>query len=478
MDLASLDAALERMGWERDVPRIVAAARLAGGARGLLASLSREQAKLLQYDWRWWARPLRQTGPREFLGQEEPPGDWTHWLIMTGAGWGKTLVGGKWVTDRAWRFPRCRIAVVGGTAKDAREVMAFGESGIVEKAPPWFRPHFDVTNQCLEFPNGSMAFLYSAEVPDALRGPQHHFAWCDEPAKWRRLQEAYDLMFHRLRLGAHPQVVLTTTPKRLPLLHKLVKDPTTAVTRGRTTDNAANLPESWLRTTLANYAGTTLGRQELEGVLFEDVPGALWQAAWLDGPRLSPPQGVAGPSATLEWLATRLGAPLKRIVVAVDPATTSKEDSDECGIVVAGLGRSPNPGDDREHVYVLADATQRASPDRWAREVVRLVRAWGAALVVAETTMGGETIPALIRFVDDAVKVVEKGGNRGKITRAEPVAAVYEQGRVHHVGMFTQLEEQQQSYTLDTRKSPNNLDACVHAVGELILRERGGFSLA
>lgn len=449
-----------------------------GGAQALHDALTPGQRELLRWDWTWWRRPLCQVGPREYLGQEEPGGDWTHWLILSGAGWGKTRVGAQWVIDRARRFPRCRIAIIGSTAKDAREVMAFGESGIVEKCPPWFRPHFDVTNQCLEFPNGSLAFLYSAEVPDALRGPQHHFAWGDEPAKWRRLQEAYDLAFHRLRLGTHPQFLLTTTPKRLPLLHRLVKDPTTVVTRGRTTDNAANLPKSWLDTMLANYSGTNLGRQELDGVLFEDVPGALWQLAWLDAGRLTPPPEAArSPSHVLEWLAARLGAPLKRIVVGVDPATTSKEESDACGIVVAGIGRSPDPADEREHVYVLADSTQKASPDAWAREVVRLVRAWGAALVVAETTMGGETIPALIRMVDDTVKVVEKGGNRGKMTRAEPVAAVYEQRRVHHVGLFPALEEQQQSYTLDTKQSPNNLDALVHATGELILRERGGFLL-
>lgn len=451
-------------------PRIVELAKKLGGAQALFGALTPAQRLLLQYDWTWWRRPLEQVGAREFTGQEPPPGDWIIWLVLAGAGFGKTRTGAQWVVEMAQRHPGCRIGVIGSTAKDAREVMWEGESGICACCAPWWRPNFNFTDQCIEFPNRSLAFLYSSEVPESLRGPQHHFVWWDEPAKSRYVQDTYDLMFHRLRLGKHPQAVMTTTPKRIPLLHRLVKDPCTAITRGKTTDNAANLPASWLRKMMSDYGGTTLGRQELEGELFADVPGALWQSKWIDGSRLTPPSRE--PGAVLAWLAERIGAPLRRIVVGVDPATTSNESSDECGISVVGMGRSPDKGDEREHAYVLEDATAKASPDAWARKVVGRLRAWGADCVVAETTMGGETIPALIRFVDDTIKVIERGGNRGKQTRAEPIAALYEQGRVHHVGMFSALELQQTEYTLDMKKSPNNLDASVYATGELMLRQR------
>jgi phage terminase large subunit-like protein len=278
-------------------------------------------------------------------------------------------------------------------------------------------------------------------------------------------------MFHRLRLGTHPQGLLTTTPKRLSLLHKLVKDPSTVITRGSTMDNAANLPAAWLQKMLDDYGQTTLGRQELWGELFENLPGALWQQGWIDGARIS--QAPDKPGEVLELLAAK-GVKIRRIVVGLDPATTSKEESDACGICVAALGTV----DGKDHGYVLEDATERASPDAWGRRVVDLVRKWRADCVVAETTMGGETIPAIIRLIDDKIKTIEKGGNRGKKTRAEPVAALYEQGRIHHVGMFTALEDQMCQYTLDTKKSPNNLDAAVYALGELLLHGGPGYFAA
>lgn len=452
-------------------PRIVEAAALAGGAQALHDALTPGQRQLLEYDWSWWQRPLEQVGPREFLGQEEPPGLWTFWLVLAGAGFGKTRLGAEWSISKAQKHPGCRLGLIAATAKDAREVMWEGESGIWARCPPWWKPRFNVTDQCIEFPNGSLGFLYSAEVPETLRGPQHHFVWFDEPAKCRRLQDTFDLMFHRLRLGTHPQGLLTTTPKRLSLLHKLVKDPSTVITRGSTMDNAANLPAAWLQKMLDDYGQTTLGRQELWGELFENLPGALWQQGWIDGARIS--QAPDKPGEVLELLAAK-GVKIRRIVVGLDPATTSKEESDACGICVAALGTV----DGKDHGYVLEDATERASPDAWGRRVVDLVRKWRADCVVAETTMGGETIPAIIRLIDDKIKTIEKGGNRGKKTRAEPVAALYEQGRIHHVGMFTALEDQMCQYTLDTKKSPNNLDAAVYALGELLLHGGPGYFAA
>lgn len=456
-------------------PRILDLVDAAGGIDEFLAALTAPQRALLPYQWDLWQRPLSAVGPREYVGQGIPPGDWTIWLVMAGAGSGKTRMGAEWICSLARAYPGCRIAAIGATQKDARETMAFGESGIVERSPPWARPHFSVTEQKLSWPNGSMCFLYSAENPEVLRGPQHHFAWLDEPAKMRRLQETYDLMFHRLRLGEHPRALLTTTPRRVPLLHRLVADPSCVVSRGSTRDNAANLPRPWLAKMLADYAGTTLGRQEIDGELFVDAPGALWASAWIESARIA---SDGSPDEKLAMLAARLGAPLRRIVVGVDPATTSSASSDQCGIVVAGLGRAPDPADEREHAYILEDGTQRASPDRWAREVVRLYRAWGADCVVAETTLGGETIPALIRMVDDTIRVVEKGGNRGKRTRAEPIAGLYEQGRIHHVGLFAGLEDELCGYCLDSPTSPNAMDAAVYALGELMLRERASFSFA
>lgn len=448
-------------------PAIVEYIRRAGGAERFLAALTGEQRQGLMYDWKLWGRPLEKKGPREYTGQFFPSTDWLVALILCGRGWGKTRTGAESAIDWARDFPRCRIALVGATAKEVREVMWDGESGLKARSAPWFMPRFNVTDQAIEWPNGSIAYLYSADAPDILRGPQHHFAWCDEMAKWRRLQNAWNNLSMGLRLGKRPRCIITTTPRPLGLLRQLQRRATTITIRGGTYDNAANLPVSFLEEMKDMYGGTTLGQQELEGVLFDEMPGALWARAWFDTTRIQ--WSERDPDRTLKMIEQLTGSPIERVVVSIDPATTSDEESDECGITVQGIGAAPMMAkDERSHVYVLDDATHRASPDAWARRAVRLHHAWGADAIVAETNLGGETIASLIHLIDPDIKVIEKGGNRGKKTRAEPVAAVYEQKRVHHVGIFGKMEDQMCSFTLDTVKSPNNMDACVHGVGELL----------
>jgi len=376
--------------------------------------------------------------------QLPPEGNWLTWLIMSGRGWGKTRTGAEWIAHNAITQDRTRWAVVAPTFADARDTCAEGESGLInilnryKALANWNRSIGEIL-----LTNGSRIKLFSAEEPDRLRGPQHHGAWCDELAAWIR-PEAYDQLQFGLRLGERPQTVITTTPKPVPLLKNLLKRDSAVVTRGSTYENRANLAETALAELEARYGNTRLGRQELQGELLEDMEGALWTRAWIENQRLEPKDMP----------------PLYRIVVAIDPAVTSGEDSDETGIVVAG---ATSEG----HFYVLEDATLKATPDGWGRRAVQAFNDWSADKIIAETNNGGDMIIATIQQVDRLIPVKKVVASRGKQLRAEPISALYEQGRVHHVGMFSKLEDQMVTWTPESRQSPDRLDALVWALTEL-----------
>lgn len=383
-----------------------------------------------------WARP----------DQLAPAGDWSTWLVLAGRGWGKSRTGAEWVRRQALSGAASRIALVARTAADVRDVVVEGESGILAISPKRERPTWEPSRRRLTWPNGAIATTYSADEPDQLRGPQHDAGWLDELAAWR-YPEAYDQLRFGLRLGAHPRVVVTTTPRPTPIIRALLASPDTIVTRGRTIDNRANLAGSFLAEVSARYAGTRLGRQELDGEILDDAPGALWHRHLIDAARVD-------------------RAPdLRRVVVAIDPAVTSGGGSDETGIVVAGLGYDGRG-------YVLDDATARLSPDAWARKAVALYRSHKADRIVAEVNNGGEMVEHTLRTVDRSIPFRAVHASRGKAVRAEPVAALYEQGRVSHVGALAALEDQLCTWDpAESRTSPDRLDALVWALTELLVQE-------
>jgi predicted phage terminase large subunit-like protein len=338
--------------------------------------------------------------------------------------------------------PNARIALVGPTAADVRDVMIEGESGIRAIAPPWAVPVYEPSKRRVTWPNGAMAVAYSADEPDRLRGPQHTHAWCDEAAAWR-YPDAWDMLMMGLRLGQRPQVVVTTTPKPVALMRSIESTPGAVITRGRTIDNAINLAPTFLTALMARYEGTRLGRQELEGEDLVDNPDALWSRSGLDDRR------------------ARMEPQLARVVVAIDPAVTSRDDSDETGIIVAGVGV------DRRG-YVLADLSGRYKPDEWARIAIGAYHEYKADRVVAESNQGGEMVQHVLRTVDADVPLRLVHASRGKVARAEPVAALYEQGKVSHVGSHAKLEDQLCTWQ-PGMASPDRMDALVWAMTELML---------
>lgn len=411
------------------------------GIDWVVANVPPEQAAMLPWMWRAWARPE----------QVAPPGDWKRWLVLAGRGFGKTRCGAEWVLEVMRRFPGCRVALLGRTVGDVRGVMVDGKSGLLARGHPDLDGlTYNPSIRQISHRNGSLAFTYSSDAPGQLRGPEHHFAWVDELAAHFD-REAWDMLQFGLRLeeypGQRPQVLITTTPKPLQVIRQLLADPHCTVTRGRTLDNAANLASDFLTTLMAQYEGTRMGRQELDGELLADVDGALWVRDWIDRHRVKvKPEAFA------------------RVVVAVDPATTSGPDSDMTGIIVAG--QVEHGGD----VYVLEDLSCRATPDAWARIVAGAYHFHRANLVVAETNQGGEMVSTLLRQVDATVPIKRIHAKSGKHARAEPVAALYEQRRVHHVGTLAALEDQLCTWEPGGGQgSPDRLDALVYAVSELAL---------
>jgi len=367
-------------------------------------------------------------------------------LILAGRGWGKTRTGAEWVRELARDYPGCRIALVAETAADARDVMIKGDSGLLSVDPTLSDESWSPTNRCVTWPNGSKAWTYNATEPDQLRGPQHHFAWVDELAKFRYDQAMWDQIVFGLRLGDQPRVLITTTPQPKKLIKNLAASEHTHVTRGATKDNLANLARSAVEQMYDRYEGTRLGRQELEGEILGDIPGALWTRESIDDNRLQvPPED------------------LERVFVADDPATSSEEGSDEHGIVVVALARDE---DGYARGYVLEDASLRGTPEEWSKKAVHLYRKWSADKIIAEKNQGGEMVSFTIKSVDRSVPVELVHASRGKVVRAEPISALYEQGRIHHVGRHDKLEDQMCEFSVDNVRnastgSPDRVDALV-----------------
>lgn len=384
----------------------------------------------------WKARP----------DQTPPEGeDWTVWLLLAGRGFGKTRTGAETIRAEIDAGRAKRVALVAPTAADVRRVMVEGESGLLAVYPDWERPVYEPSKNMISWRNGAVALCYSADQPDRLRGPQHDLAWTDEIGAWRQLQEAWDMLMFGLRLGTHPRVIATTTPRSLKFLKELVIAPTTSVTRGSTFANEANLAPTFLASIVSKYEGTRLGRQELYAELLEQADGALWTRKMLED-AFVPPDTVP---------------PMRRSVVALDPAVTAAEGSDETGIVVAGLG-------DDGLFYVLADASGRLSPNEWARRAVNLMREWDADRIVAEVNNGGDLVENTLRTIDPGLPFTAVNASKAKRTRADPVAALYEQGRVRHAGGWPELEDQMCNWVPGMGDhSPDRMDALVWALTEL-----------
>lgn len=405
----------------------------------------------LEHLWAFWARP----------NQLPPPGDWRYWLILAGRGWGKTRTGAEWVYHRVRASNARYVALVGPTAADVRDTMVEGPAGLLNSGPPDERPEFFPTKRKLVFPNGAEAHTYSADEPDRLRGPQHDTAWCDEPAAWRYAEDAWDMLMFGLRVGKDPRVVATTTPRPVPLVKRIITDPHTHTTKGSTYENVANLAPAFRDAITRKYEGTRLGRQELFAEILDDNPRALWNREIIDTPRISSLDDVP---------------PLTRVVVAVDPSAGAVADkvtdeltAAETGIVVAGRDRAGR-------AYVLDDRTLKGSPHRWGRAVVGAYRRWSADRVVAEVNQGGDMVEYVLKSVDDKLPFRKVRASRGKEIRAEPVAALYEQHRVHHVGHFPELEDQLCEWE-PGNQSPDRLDALVWAITELLLEGNSGAPL-
>lgn len=407
-------------------------------ADAVIAELSNQEAEALFYDWRGFnSRP----------DQIAPDGDWDIWLVLAGRGWGKTRTGAEWVREEVDAGRAKRIALIAETAADARDVMVEGESGILSLYPDDERPIYEPSKRRITWPNGATATLFNATEPDQLRGPQFDLAWCDELAKWRYARETWDQLQFGLRLGDAPRQIVTTTPRPIEVIKAIVAggEGKVTVTRGRTLDNASNLAPAYLRKITARYEGTRLGRQELDAEILGDLPGALWSLATIDTYRLQ-----------------REPESLGRVLVAVDPAITAHEDSDEHGIIVGGMSGQEG--------IVLHDGSLQGSPLDWARRAISLHDSYGADGIVVEVNQGGDMVKHTLRSVRQNINVIEVRASRGKHVRAEPVAALYEQGRIRHAGSFKQLEDQMIQMTThgyEGKGSPDRVDALVWLMTEL-----------
>lgn len=402
-----------------------------------VARLGDAQARALLDDW--YLRSPEHGGAR--IEQVPPDGDWLTWLVLAGRGWGKTRTGAEWVHERVRNGAR-HIALVAPTAADARDVMVEGPAGILAVSRPSELPHYESSKRRVTWPNGAVATLYSAEEPDRLRGPQHDTAWCDELAAWSRLDDAWSMLQFGLRLGV-PQVLVTTTPRPVKVVRDLLADPRTRVVRGSTYDNSRNLAPSFLDEVRRKYEGTRLGRQELYAELLTDTPGALWTRALIDK-------------------ATARDAPeLRRIVVAIDPSVAADGGGDECGIVVAGI-------DYDGALWVIRDGSGNLSPSAWAARAVALCEEYKADAIVAEANNGGALVETTLRAFGARGRVKLVHASRGKRSRAEPVSALYEQGKARHARGLATLEDELCTWSSSSGDpSPNRLDALVWAAFDL-----------
>ena len=405
--------------------------------KAFLQSLAHDELRVLHWCWSFWARP----------DQLPPGGNWRSWLLLGGRGAGKTRAGAEWVRALVESKTSRRIALIGETYNDARAIMVEGASGILSCCPPYARPMFIPSRQLLVWANGAQAQIFSAERPDSLRGPQFDAAWCDELAKWRYGEQTWDMLQFALRLGTMPRQVITTTPRPTALVKRLLGDPQCVVTRSATDANRDNLAPGFMEEIVGRYKGTHLGRQELEGQIIDDMAQALWSLTLLDRQRC------------------RKAPLMARHIVALDPPASSGPKADSCGIVVIGLGHDG-------YAYVLDDkSVQGLSPNGWARRVCDAYAEYDADCLIAEVNQGGELVREIILREAPDINFKPVRAIKGKLLRAEPVAALYERGLVFHVGCFEELEDEMCNYA-GTGASPDRLDALVWGVSSLLLRPR------
>lgn len=418
--------------------------------RAITEKLTDDQLRLLHYELTgqgWWSKAREKQLP--------PEGDWVYWLLLAGRGWGKTRTGVEWIKHMVAAGYR-RGAIVAKDPGEARDVIIEGESGILACTPDWDRPVYTPSKKRLTWPNGAIHTIYSSEGYEELRGPQHDHALVDELAKYRYAVETWDQLMFGLRLKAkgsrgevlNPQVAITTTPRPTALIRRIRDDPKTVVTVGTTFENLDNLSVTYQQV-IARYQGTRLGRQELLAEMLDDNPGALWTYAMIESCRVE-----------------LMPVESRRRVVAIDPSAT--EEGNEAGIMVGGLGQDM-------HGYLLEDRTTRGRPETWARAAIDAYHAWQCDRIVAEGNNGGEMIEAVIKSIDRSVPVKIVTATRGKLTRAEPISAFYEQGRIHHVGTYPELEDEMCTYTVPLpgepiKPSPNRMDAMVWVFTELMGR--------
>lgn len=417
----------------------------------IIDELTPAEVRSIAFDWHAWARPK----------QLAPAGDWRIWLLLAGRGFGKTRCGAERIRSKIEASLSGRVALVAPTAADARDVMVEGESGLMAICPPWNRPVYEPSKRRLTWPNGATATTYSADEPERLRGPQHDDAWADELASWR-YPESWDMLMFGLRLGDNPQCVVTTTPKPVALVRDLVKREgiDVAITRGSTYENRCNLAPAFFTQIVSRYEGTRLGRQEIHADVLDQAEGALWKREWFDAHRVT------------------VAPPLRRITVNIDPAASNTTASDETGITATGVGEDGRG-------YLLADRSGRYSPDGWARAAISL---WGelrANVIIAEKNNGGDMVTNTITMtarelaregvISTAFVPVETvWASQGKFARAEPVSALYEQGRISHVGTFAQLEDQCCTWEPNGgERSPDRLDSLVWGFTELMVESIG-----
>jgi len=400
----------------------------------ILGNLSKEELLNFKYNWQVRARPEQKTPKVKF----------TFWLVMAGRGWGKTRAGAEWIIEQVEKG-FSKIGLIGATASAVRDIMIEGDSGILTISRPNFRPLYEPSKRKLTWPNGAIANTFSAEEPDRLRGPQFEKIWADELAVWK-YPESWDMAKLSLRIGSNPQAIITTTPKPKRVIKDLINDKNCVVSGGSTYDNIQNLSPIFYKTIVEKYEGTSLGQQEIYAILLEELPDALWQRATINNSRVS------------EIDTNKL----VRIVIGIDPAGTSKETSAETGILVCGI-------DANGEGYVIEDLSCRKRPKGWASEAISAYHRYGADRIVAESNFGAEMVEEVIRNIDPNVSLKSIHASRGKRARAEPVSALYEQGRIHHVGTFKDLEDQQCNFTPETKTSPDRIDALVWCFTELIL---------
>ena len=398
----------------------------------LIRSLNPADADALLYDWKLWAR----------ANQLAPKGDWSTWMIMSGRGWGKTRTGAEWIRERVQAGYR-RIGLIAKTPADARDIMIEGESGILACIPKDQRPTYETTKRRLTWKNGAVALAFSSHEPDHLRGVQFDTVWVDELATYEYARETWETMRFALRLSDDPRCLVTTTPKPMAIIKEIIKEEGTVLTTGSSYDNQANLTPQFFEQILSRYENTRIGRQEIHAELLDEAEGSLWKRDWIEN--------------------TRVGEcpNLLRIVVAIDPAVTKNKESDETGIVVAGI-------DDKNELYILDDSSGRYTPQQWGGEAIALYKRWMADRIVAETNNGGMMVESVLRQIDESIPYKSVHATKGKRVRAEPVSALYEQGRVHHVGRHNDLEDQLCNWDPMSNDSPDRLDALVWACTELI----------